>query len=588
MSTKLQSPDTSACCGSNLQKYSISQHSSNENDVEAILIKGMNDLSFDELQREQEELHGVAAKIDATTDVLLQSLEEHLNRIKKGTVLESAEAKNPSSVHRRDFKMAFIRGNRNDPKSAAEQMIRYYDLKQKLFGQEKLTRDITLQDLNEEDMESLMAGHVQLGSAPDRSGRSIAWAFPGLRTDASPLRPNFYIGMDIISLMEDVSRGTVIVSYQVGDEFKEKGNPNFGEAMEAALAMPCNIAAYHFCFSSRVEAWIAQTAVAVMPPHLRAKTKIHYGSHQECLYHLSSYGIPREAFPLTPNYEMDLTYHRFWLQQCIEKEQMNQSLHANDSSSAKREDRNIHFLKKNVKGETPTENDFLCVGRKVNAKGNERLMSLAVMNADAYDTGSLMKKRMIISSMMEEIWRNGGRFLKLDTTQDQGWIKVDDVEMREKIGQTFRNMRYRRAMMQSKAALNGANSGRNGKPVTISRAHAGLSASTKEELTSGASAVHEAIIVNECKDEDVLFGNFRDHAGNRRLRDLVESIASQYDTASRGDKRRLADQILAQVKESRGRFLKPLDDGRWEIVSDRVASQKIGYHFRNLRRKQWR
>ena len=249
-----------------------------------------------------------------------------------------------------------------------------------------------------------MTGHVQLGSAPDRSGRLIAWAFPGLRSGASvwnELRGNVYIGMDMISLMEDVSRVTITLSYHVGEEFKEKCNPNFGEAMKAALSLPCNIAAYHFCFSSRVEAWLAQTAVAVrllfiihsllyvMPPHLRAKTKIHFGSHQECQYYLSSYGIPRETFPFTPNHVMDLTYHRFWLQQCIQKEQTT-------SSSPEGTDRNIRFLTNIENGETPTDNDFLCVVRKVKGKGNERLMSLVVT-----------KLRMLMTTMLEVSWKRG-------------------------------------------------------------------------------------------------------------------------------------------------------------------------------------
>eukprot|EP00526_Cylindrotheca_closterium_P026840 CAMPEP_0113629714 /NCGR_PEP_ID=MMETSP0017_2-20120614/15428_1 /TAXON_ID=2856 /ORGANISM="Cylindrotheca closterium" /LENGTH=51 /DNA_ID=CAMNT_0000540129 /DNA_START=15 /DNA_END=167 /DNA_ORIENTATION=+ /assembly_acc=CAM_ASM_000147 len=49
----------------------------------------------------------------------------------------------------------FLRGNRYDTKAAANQMLKFFETKQDLFGTEKLTKDITIEDLDEDDIACL-------------------------------------------------------------------------------------------------------------------------------------------------------------------------------------------------------------------------------------------------------------------------------------------------------------------------------------------------------------------------------------------------------------------------------------------------
>lgn len=150
--------------------------------VEKMLVQGMNKLSFDEYQREQEDLHGVVADFPERTDEmnhLLQLLQTNLDDIKHGTAYQTAEALNRSYVSDRDYRMTFLRANRYSPKAAAEQMIRHFDLKLKLFGKDKLARDIALSDLGDEDVKTLIGGSYQVSPVRDRAGRYV-WHGDGL------------------------------------------------------------------------------------------------------------------------------------------------------------------------------------------------------------------------------------------------------------------------------------------------------------------------------------------------------------------------------------------------------------------------
>ncbi len=70
-------------------------------------------------------------------------------------------------------KIKFLRAEDFDATLAAARMVRYFALKESLFGKKSLGRDIQLEDLNEDDIESLTAGGVQILSDPDHAGRLI-------------------------------------------------------------------------------------------------------------------------------------------------------------------------------------------------------------------------------------------------------------------------------------------------------------------------------------------------------------------------------------------------------------------------------
>lgn len=178
----------------------------------------------------------------------------------------------------------------------------------------------------------------------------------------------------------------------------------------------------------------------------------------------------------------------------------------------------------------------------------------------------LSDRRVILNYMMEEIRKHGGRFLKPDTSEEGGrvWMEVEEKEICEKIGQTFRNLRRRRTGSRSTGYTGAAAAGNVG------------------SLPASLSSVVPAGTV---QPNDVLFGNNRSHLGNQFLQGRIEDMALEYDSSSRGKKIQLASSIVCKIKGNGGRFLKPMQDGGWEIVSDKAAEQKVSLHFRNFRRK---
>ena len=72
--------------------------------------------------------------------------------------------------------------NRWDPKAAAEQFLKILEMKKHLFGMENVVKEITLDDLDEDDKENLLGGSLKILPCTDRSGRKIILELPGLRS----------------------------------------------------------------------------------------------------------------------------------------------------------------------------------------------------------------------------------------------------------------------------------------------------------------------------------------------------------------------------------------------------------------------
>mmetsp|Transcript_17718 Transcript_17718/g.43705 ORF Transcript_17718/g.43705 Transcript_17718/m.43705 type:complete len:214 (+) Transcript_17718:99-740(+) len=166
-----------------------------END--ALLIEALNGLTFEERQEQQEIVHGVDdmdADESMFIDSALKDLDEALLRTKQGTVYETAEVLNPEYVSARAFRIMFLRGNRYDAKASAKQMLNFFEWKKQLFGEAKLVKDITMDDLDEDDRACLRTRYAQI-SGKDRSKRIIILNVPGMRcfkTLMNELRSRYY------------------------------------------------------------------------------------------------------------------------------------------------------------------------------------------------------------------------------------------------------------------------------------------------------------------------------------------------------------------------------------------------------------
>lgn len=92
----------------------------------------------------------------------------------------------------------------------------------------------------------------------------------------------------------------------------------------------------------------------------------------------------------------------------------------------------------------------------------------------------------------------------------------------------------------------------------------------------------------EPTEGDVIFGRgkgIQNHAGNIRLRQLIDSYRPRYESARLLDKTVIADELVQEFKYVSGRFLKKDGDDGWVEVTDEMAREKISHVFRDRRRK---
>jgi len=401
-------------------------------EIDVLLSEAMNTLTFDERQEQQAAIHGVEQEIveeSIFVDTALKELDHRLIRIKQGSVYEKAERANPEYVGARAFRIMFLRGNRYDCKAAADQMIRFFEMKQQLFGTERLVKDITIEDLDDDDRESLKAGFVQLAGR-DTSSRQIIVQVPGLRNFRNfqnELRASFYTIMQALRSEKTQLKGVVAIMYSIGN-FKDRSNGvGVREHTRLRLSLPRRNVAIHCCLDDPTQYILIRAGLAVVNAKLRAQIRVHYGSHLECHYRLSTYGISTQTLPLTATYEVNMHRHLNWVESCLRRNKTNFG-----AAPAQKTD----FCTQ------PTATDVLYRGgSKSKNAGNGHLRSLVAEWSQIYDYGSNDTKRKVVNEMINEIHRSGGRFLSQVDGQESVWAIVPVDEVRLKITQSFRNRR---------------------------------------------------------------------------------------------------------------------------------------------------
>jgi hypothetical protein len=140
------------------------------------------------------------------------------------------------------------------------------------------------------------------------------------------------------------------------------------------------------------------------------------GTHLECVYALTTYGIPSESFPVTAAGELKRKKHLDWFKMRKKQE--------DDNSGRPRI-------------VVPSHSDvFFGRGKPFREHiGNLKLYNLLDANLARYEAVKLKEKSITIGEMVDAITISGGRFLK----QESGvWVEVDEKIAREKVSHAFR------------------------------------------------------------------------------------------------------------------------------------------------------
>jgi hypothetical protein len=149
-----------------------------EDRSDAYIANALNQMSLKEREEVYCDLHGVAEDIVEDPEFVgrkLEELQRHLDQISpyNSKAFRLAESQSPSFVNNRKIRLRFLRAEAFDPRKAATRMMRFFDFKLVLFGEDRLCRDITYFDLNNEDQTALKTGFTQRLPERDRAGRAV-------------------------------------------------------------------------------------------------------------------------------------------------------------------------------------------------------------------------------------------------------------------------------------------------------------------------------------------------------------------------------------------------------------------------------
>jgi hypothetical protein len=158
-------------------------------EAEAFQARDMSKLSGKELEEALEDVHGVSGAVEENPYIIESKLAEFdLEVLKQNNkIYEMAESRSKEYVENREFRLNYLRAESFDVKAATKRFMRFFEQKLLYFGPEKLTENITLSDLSEDDIEVLESGAFQELADTDISGRVVVVALSNLRKRRNPV-----------------------------------------------------------------------------------------------------------------------------------------------------------------------------------------------------------------------------------------------------------------------------------------------------------------------------------------------------------------------------------------------------------------
>jgi hypothetical protein len=153
-------------------------------EASAMLAKEMNQLSVEEREKVLEDVHGIPRVVDESQEFIeasLALLEKELLNISSKAAYDLASSMSKEYTSSKKIRLMFLRAESYDPYNAASRMVRFFDEKCELFGADKLTKEITLDDLDPDDIMTVENGMFQVLPEKDCAGRKVICVFPKLK-----------------------------------------------------------------------------------------------------------------------------------------------------------------------------------------------------------------------------------------------------------------------------------------------------------------------------------------------------------------------------------------------------------------------
>jgi len=326
-------------------------------------------------------------------------------------------------IKSKEFRSKFARANCFDPVKAANRMEMYLEIVCENFGNDALTRQVKLTDLDKVERDLLKSGCLQILPFRDSAGRRIVASLGNfgthIHTPKNKMKVLTYVMQALSEDEETQKQGCVLLFWPLDPKYSISR-----ELSRIIQVAPIRFSAVHFmlydtpCFR-KFGAW----KLLALPKEARARTRIHFGSIHQCQQEVIAYGILSHFLPVTNTGNIKNQNLLRWIAFRQAKERASVlGIQFNGIDCP---------LVKDVltgKGPHVSSNPANVVYRKI-------MESRFLEHRDA---ATADRKTVISREIVDKLVRDGGRFLM---KKESWWVNGDRETAREKVSIAFRDMR---------------------------------------------------------------------------------------------------------------------------------------------------
>ena len=246
------------------------------------------------------------------------------------------------------FRLKFLRAEKFDAALAASRLVLHFEEKLELFGEDLLGREILLSDLDEDDLDTLNMGYLQVLQQPDSNNRKVLFYYRAI-SDCYKRRENilkvlWYVS-NVISEDEDVQKlGVVNVVYNVGGYVDQSFDYEKSRRVSRIFrAIPLRFASFFVCLDEGAWMTVVDAFSFMISKYLRIRLRVILGDHVESQEKLKAVGVPSSVLPIdnTKN-KLLLDAHKKWIESRREKE--DQKYAAPDLDTEPFSAESVHFV----------------------------------------------------------------------------------------------------------------------------------------------------------------------------------------------------------------------------------------------------
>ena len=151
-------------------------------ETELMLASALSNLTAQERTLALHDVHCVGEELKESPEIVEKSLVEFDQAVQRqrNPVYDIAVSHNRAYVENRSFRLRFLRAAMHNIGLAVANMMNFLDNKLLHFGEDKVSREIRLNDLNEEEVGLLVSGIFHIQNDRDPMGRVIVYITAGI------------------------------------------------------------------------------------------------------------------------------------------------------------------------------------------------------------------------------------------------------------------------------------------------------------------------------------------------------------------------------------------------------------------------